>query len=37
MIVGLDRSFQPKWVYKMLQLAKPGLEFKKLNQNFEYN
>ncbi|MFA0847814.1 MAG: hypothetical protein ACC614_09590 [Methanobacterium formicicum] len=34
MIVGLDRSFQPKWVYKMLQLAEPGLEFKKVEPQF---
>lgn len=34
MIVGLDRSFQPKWVYKMLQLAEPGLEFKKVEPEF---
>lgn len=33
-MVGLDRSFKPKWVYKMLQLAKPGLEFKKVEPQF---
>lgn len=33
-MVGLDRSFKPKWVYKMLQLAEPGLEFKKVEGEF---
>ena len=34
MIIGLDRSFKPQWVYKILQLSKPGVEFKVLEPEF---
>lgn len=34
MIIGLDRSFKPKWVYKILQMSKPGVEFKELEPEF---
>jgi hypothetical protein len=34
MIIGLDRSFKPRWVYKILQLSKPGLKFKDLEPEF---
>lgn len=34
MMVGLDKSFKPIWVYKMLQLSKPGLEFNSLKEEF---
>ena len=27
MIVGIDRSFKPMWVYKILQMCKPNLEY----------
>lgn len=33
-MVGLDRSFKPRWVYNMLKLAKPGVEFKELESQF---
>lgn len=34
MIIGLDRSFKPRWVYKILQLSKPGLKFKDIEPEF---
>lgn len=34
MIIGLDRSFKPRWVYKILKLSKPGTEFKELEPQF---
>lgn len=34
MIIGLDRSFKPQWVYKILQMSKPGVEFKELEPEF---
>jgi len=34
MIIGLDRSFKPRWVYKILQLSKPGIEYKELKPKF---
>lgn len=34
MIVGLDKSFKPEWVYRILQLSKPGLEYKELEHEF---
>lgn len=34
MIIGLDRSFKPRWVYKILQLSKPGIEFNELKPDF---
>lgn len=34
MMVGLDRKFKPKWVYRILQRSKPGLEFKELEPEF---
>lgn len=41
MIIGLDRSFKPRWVYKILQLSKPGIKFKDIEPKFldiiEYN
>lgn len=34
MMVGLDRSFKPRWVYNVLKLAKPGMEFRKSEPTF---
>lgn len=34
MIIGLDRSFKPRWVYKILQLSEPGIEYKELKPKF---
>lgn len=34
MIIGLDRSFKPEWVYKILKLSKPGKRYKDLESEF---
>lgn len=34
MIIGLDRAFKPEWVYKILKLSKPGLQYKNLEPEF---
>ena len=34
MIIGLDRSFKPEWVYRILKLSKPGLRYKDLEPEF---
>jgi hypothetical protein len=34
MIIGLDKVFKPIWVYKILQLSKPNIEVKSLNDKF---
>lgn len=33
-MIGLDRSFKPEWVYKILKLSKPGLKYKDLEPEF---
>ena len=30
MIVGIDRSFKPRWVYRILQLCEPNICFKDI-------
>ena len=32
MIVGIDRSFKPMWVYKILQICVPNIEFSTIEQ-----
>ncbi|MBU0460859.1 MAG: hypothetical protein KJ771_08710 [Nanoarchaeota archaeon] len=34
MMIGLDRSFKPEWVYKILKLSKPGQKYKDLEPEF---
>ena len=34
MMIGLDRSFKPEWVYKMLKISKPGTKYKDLEPEF---
>ncbi|MDR3292414.1 MAG: hypothetical protein LBT10_09765 [Methanobrevibacter sp.] len=34
MIIGLDKSFKPIWVYKILRLSKPGNEFDEVKDEF---
>lgn len=34
MIVGLDRSFRPEWIYKILKISKPGVKYKDLELEF---
>ena len=33
MMMGLDRSFKPEWIYRMLKLAKPGLAYKEVESD----
>lgn len=33
MIVGIDRSFKPIWVYKILQMCVPNVEFSKIEKD----
>lgn len=34
MIIGLDRSFKPIWVYKILQLSNPGIGLNEVKEEF---
>lgn len=34
MMIGLDRSFKPEWVYKILKLSKPGVKYKDVEHDF---
>ena len=33
MIVGIDRSFKPIWVYKILQLCMPNIEYSTIEND----
>ena len=33
MIVGIDRSFKPIWVYKILQMCNPNVEYSTIEQD----
>ena len=33
MIVGIDRSFKPIWVYKILQMCTPNVEYSTIEDN----
>jgi hypothetical protein len=34
MMIGLDRSFKPEWVYKILRISKPGTKYRDLEPEF---
>ena len=33
MIVGIDRSFKPIWVYKILQMCTPNVEYSTIEDD----